>query len=174
MSYLALAYPDLDKTDFELIQRHRKEYDSLFYDVVDPHFSFIFAVHDFTEELFIEEITQKAKDQKKINFVFRCATISKDGFEDTYHVFLVPDEGHSDIIRLHDVLYSGSLKDNLRLDLDYIPHLAIGSSTDKYQSKRLAEEWNKKEITIKGTISKLSIIKYKDNLVTLLKVIDLV
>ena len=173
MSYLALAYPDLNQADFELIQHHRKEHDSAFFDVVDPHFSFIFAVHDFTEELFIEEITQKAKGQKSINFVSRCATISKDGFEDAYHVFLVPDEGHSDIIRLHDVLYSGLLKSNLRLDLDYIPHMAIGFSTDPHVSRRLADEWNKKDITIKGSISKLSIIRYEDNKVTLLKEIGL-
>jgi hypothetical protein len=173
MSYLALAYPDLTESDFALVQDHRRVHDSLFFDVVDPHFSFIFAVHDFSEENFIEEIVNKANGQKKINFVIRCATISKDGFEDSYHVFLVPDEGQSDIIKLHDVLYSGSLKSNRRLDLDYIPHMAIGNSTDPYVSKRLAEEWNLKDITIKGSISRLSIIKYEDNVVTLLKEIEL-
>jgi hypothetical protein len=173
MSYLVLAYPDLNEADYELIQDCRREKDSLYFDVVDPHFSFVFAVNDIEEEMFVQEATEKAKDQHKINFVIRCATISKDGFEDSFHVFLVPDEGHSSIIRLHDRLYSGLFKDHLRLDLDYIPHMAIGNSTDRFQSKQWVDGWNQKHLIIHGAISKLSIVKYEDNVVTLIKEIEL-
>ena len=173
MSHLVLAYPDLSETDFALIQECRREKDSLYFDVVRPHFSFIFAVHDIAEDLFITEVTEKAKDCSQIKFVIRCATISKDGLEDSFHVFLIPDKGHSDIIKLHDRLYSGLLKDNLRLDIDYIPHMAIGNSTDRFQARQWADEWNQKDLTIRGTISKLSIVKYKNNVVTLIKEIEL-
>jgi len=71
-------------------------------------------------------------------------------------------------------LYSGLFKDNWRLDIDYIPHMAIGNSTDKFQSRKWADEWNQKDLTIRGTISKLSIVKYAKNVVTLLKEIALV
>ena len=173
MSYLVLAYPDLATSDFELVQHHRREYDSLYVDVVGPHFSFVFAVRNMDQDAFIEEVTNKSRGQKRIPLVIRCANISKDGLEDMYHVFLVPDEGQSDIIKLHDHLYSGSLKSNLRLDLNYIPHMAIGSSKDPWEAKRIVEAWNDRHVTIQSTISKLSIVKYAKNVVTLLKEVEL-
>ena len=173
MSYLALAYPDLQDVDFNLIQDCRRQHDSLYVDVVDPHFSFVFAIKDIDQAIFIQEVAEKAKNHRKIHFVLRCASISKDGLEDSYHVFLVPDEGHSDIIRLHDTLYSGLLKDQLRLDINYIPHMAVGNYTDRFQSKRVVDEWNQKEFSIAGTISKLSIVKYAHNIVTLVSEVEL-
>ena len=166
MSLLVLAYPDLNENDFALIQDHRREHDSAFFDVVGPHFSFVFATQDFSEPEFIQEVMEQTAEAEKIKFVSRCATISKDGFEESYHCFLVPDKGHSNIIRLHDRLYRGKFKNNHRLDLDYIPHIAIGNSTDPLQTKNMVDQWNKKKIEIEGKISKLTIIKYENNVVT--------
>lgn len=173
MSLLVLAYPELNENDFALIQDHRRVHDSAFFDVVGPHFSFVFATDDFSESTFTEEVLKQVEGVKKIKFISRCATISKDGFEESYHCFLVPDKGHSDIIRLHDRLYRGLFKENHRLDLDYIPHIAIGNSIDSWQTKNMVDQWNKKKIEIAGTISKLSIIKYENNVVSLLKEIEL-
>ena len=173
MSLLVLAYPDLNVINFTLVQDHRKVYDNLYYDVVGPHFSFVFATDDFSEDVFTAEVLKHVEDAWKIKFVCRCATISKDGFEETFHCFLVPDKGHSQIILLHDKLYSGLFKKNHRLDIDYIPHMAIGSSSDKLQTKMMVDQWNARDITIDGVISKLSIIKYENNAVTLLKEIVL-
>jgi hypothetical protein len=173
MSFLLLAYPDLKESDFTLIQDHRKLYDSLYFDIVAPHFSFVFAADDFSEAAFAEEVTRQTEIAKKIKFILRCATISKDGFEDCFHCFLVPDKGHSDIILLHDMLYSDVFKKNHRLDIDYIPHIAIGSTTDRLQTKSMVDQWNKKDVTIKGEISKLSMVKYENNVVTLLHEFEL-
>ena len=104
----------------------------------------------------------------------RCATINKDAFSNYYHVFLVPDEGYSNIVKIHDRLYSGLLKDNHRLDVDFIPHIGIANSVDKYKCKRLVDYWNSKEFEINGTISKITIIKYENNIVTNIEDIRLI
>jgi len=57
-------------------------------------------------------------------------------------------------------LYSGSLSNNLRLDIDFVPHIGIGNSLDKYECKGMADEWNAKDFEIKGSISQLSIVNY--------------
>ncbi len=159
MAYLVLSYPVIKDADFELIQHYRKDNDELFYSVVDPHFTIVFPVFDFPEELFINEVTERTKGIKKVDFNLRCATINKDAFKDYYHTFLVPDEGYSKIIKLHDKLYSGKFKNDLRLDLDFIPHIGIGNSKDKFRCKQMVDEWNGKEFSIEGVISSLSIIK---------------
>ncbi len=173
MAYLLLAYPDIKKSDFELIQNFRKENDKLFYSVVDPHFTIVFPVFDFSENLFVKEIIEKAKDIHRIKFVIRCATINKDVFSEYFHTFLVPDEGYSKVIKLHDLLYSGKLKDNLRLDIDFVPHIGIGNSKDGFHCQQMAGEWNEKEFAIDGTISRLTIVNYESDAVTKLQEIEL-
>ncbi|MGC8771725.1 MAG: 2'-5' RNA ligase family protein [Brevinematia bacterium] len=174
MAYLVLAYPELSKKDYELIQDFRRENDELYYKVVEPHFTIVFPVFDITEKDFITEVREKIKGVKSFSFSLRCATINKDAFSNYYHVFLVPDEGYSNIVKIHDRLYSGLLKDNHRLDVDFIPHIGIANSVDKYKCKRLVDYWNSKEFEINGTISKITIIKYENNIVTNIEDIRLI
>lgn len=166
MSYLLISYPDLDERDFASIQSFRKDHDALYYSIVKPHFTFVFPVFDIPEETFIKEIKEKAKNTSCIPFVIRCATINKDAFSEMYHAFLVPDEGNSSLIRLHDKLYSGILKENHRLDIDFIPHIGIGNSNDPNVCKRMVASWNESDFEIKGTISTLTIVHYENNKVT--------
>lgn len=165
MSLLVIAYPELSSGDLERIEEERKRSDSL-YTVVDPHFTFVFAVPNIPEQDFIAEIKEKAAGFGKIDFCIRCATISKDTFSETYHTFLIPDEGYSRMVKLHDALYSGLLREQLRLDIDYIPHIRIGNSVDKFASKQLVDEWNANDFSIRGSISRLTIIRYENNIVT--------
>ena len=51
--------------------------------------------------------------------------IIKDVFSSLTHLFLVPNEGCSAFVILHDPLYTGSLTDSLRLDIPFISHLTI-------------------------------------------------
>ncbi len=174
MAYLVLAYPELDETSFDLIQTYRKNNDELYYSVVQPHFTIVFPVFNKTEAAFKAEIDRIVQSSSGFGFSLRCAVISKDAFSDYYHAFLVPDEGHSQFVKLHDKLYSGNLKDNLRLDVDFIPHLGIGNSKDKFTCKRMVDEWNEKDFDIKGTISELTIVNYENDIVEIIEKIELI
>ncbi|MBG6129221.1 2'-5' RNA ligase [Aquimarina sp. EL_43] len=163
MAYLVLAYPEIKNADFDVIQNYRKENDQLFYHVVKPHFTIVFPVFDQTEIDFIAEIKKQAATCNSFDFVLRCATINKDAFNEYYHTFLVPDQGYSNIVKIHDKLYSGTLKENHRLDLDFIPHIGIGNSLNKLDCKKMVDEWNKDEFEIIGTVKTLTIAEYDNN-----------
>ncbi len=173
MSYLLLAYPQLAKQDVELIDSYRKVNDELFYNVVDPHFTLVFPVFDTLLEDFVAEVKSKIEGLTKFGFTMRCATINKDAFSDYFHAFIVPDEGFSNIVKMHDRFYSGKLINNLRLDIDFIPHIGIGNSKDKWLCKKMVDEWNEKEFAISGTIARLTIVKYEDGVVTTIEDIEL-
>jgi 2'-5' RNA ligase len=173
MAYLVLAYPKLNSKDFELIQNYRKEKDELYYNVVEPHFTIVFPVFDINKEDFIKEIKEKAKEVKEIDLVIRCVTINKDAFNEYFHTFMVPDEGYSKIVKLHDKLYEDKLFDNLRLDLNFVPHIGIGNSKDKFICKKMVDEWNRKDFSINGTISQLTIVKYENDKVEKIEEINL-
>ena len=166
MAYLVLAYPDLTSKNFDQIQNCRKDNDELFFKVVEPHFTIVFPVFNISEDEFVREVKDKSECLTKFDFVIRCATINKDAFSDYYHTFLVPDEGYSRIVKLHDKLYSEKLKDNLRLDIDFIPHIGIGNSKDKFLSKKMVDEWNENEFSISGTILRLTVVNYENGIVT--------
>jgi hypothetical protein len=168
MSFLILAYPRLDPADLQKIQQFREQHDELHFGVVDPHFTFVFPTSSVTEEQLLEEVRTKIQNSGPIEFVLRCAVVSKDAFRDCYHVFLVPEEGYSRIVKLHDKLYSGVLKSELRLDIDFIPHIGIANSTDAGHCKKIADAWNESDFAIAGTISQLSLVKYGNDQVTTL------
>ena len=173
MAFLVLAYPHIQDADFDLIQKFRKDNDELFYSVVVPHFTIVFSTFDKTKEEFIKTILDTTAALEKIDFTIRCATINKDAFSEYYHSFLVPDEGYSKIIKLHDKLYSEQLKDNLRLDIDFVPHIGVGNSKDKFVCKKMVDSWNKKDFLISGTISNLTIVEFENNKVIKLQDIGL-
>ncbi|GAB4287776.1 MAG: hypothetical protein Kow0068_13570 [Marinilabiliales bacterium] len=171
MAYLVLAYPEIKKEDYNLIQEFRRQNDNLYFSVVDPHFTIVFPVFDTEENNFITEVVNKSKDCKSFNFEIKCTTVNKDSFSDYFHLLMVPDKGYSDIVKLHDKLYSDKLFKELRLDIDFIPHIAIANSQDKLVVKKWADEWNKKDFSIQGKVNKLTIVDYTENKVNDLKVI---
>lgn len=173
MAFLVLAYPNLQSSDFDFIQKFRKDKDELFYSVVEPHFTIVFPTFDLTKEDFCQAIFDTTINIEKITFSIRCATVNKDSFSEYYHCFLVPDEGYSKIIKLHDRLYSEQLKNNLRLDIDFVPHIGIGNSKDKFECKKMADILNKKDFLINGTITNLTIVEYDNNKVIKLQDIEL-
>lgn len=137
MSLLVLGYPKFKKEDFEWIQDIRSKYDIRYYNIVNPHFTIVFLVFNCKPKEFIENIVRKTSKAKKINFILKCAVTVKDSFSSYTDVFLVPDEGYSNIVKLHDKLYSGILQNELRLDIPFIRHIGVGGSENPNEANQL-------------------------------------
>ncbi|MBN8569182.1 MAG: 2'-5' RNA ligase family protein [Ignavibacteria bacterium] len=170
MKLLAVAYPELSEKDYDLIEKYRREHDSL-YDIIRTHFTLVFPVRDFSEKIFTEEIKKQLQGIQPFSFTLRSATINKDAFTENYYAFLVPDEGHSNIIKLHDKLYSGRLSPYHRMDIDFIPHITIGNSINISACKKMVDDWNSNDFEITGRISSIDIVNYEG--ATTLKKINL-
>ncbi|MEN6379524.1 MAG: 2'-5' RNA ligase family protein [Methanofastidiosum sp.] len=173
MPLLVIGYPELKKKDYEWIQDLRNKYDLLYYDIVKPHFTFVFPVFNLNKKELTSEIKGKCKGLEEINFCLRCAVLNKDSFNDYWHVFLVPDEGFSNITKIHDKFYSGKLKDEYFLAIQFIPHLGVGNSTNANECKKLVDELNEKNFEIHGKIKKLTIVNYEDKKIEDIETIEL-
>lgn len=154
---LAISYPKLSSKDFNWIQDFRKKNDKMYYEIVDPHFTFIFPGHEIADEDFEEHIKAKISNHGQIEFSLNCAVIVKDSFIDIWHAFLVPDKGFSSIVKLHDRLYEGIMKEYLLLEIPYIPHIGIATNKDKMVIKGIVDEINSMNISIKGSINTISL-----------------
>jgi 2'-5' RNA ligase len=164
MALLVLAYPEIAPSNYERIQEFRKLNDELYYHVVEPHFTLVFPLPgDWKDETLITEIEKQIRGIQQFEFCIRCAALNKDAFSDTYHTFLVPDEGYSNILKLHDKLYSEKLFPHRKLQVDYIPHMGIGNSKDPLRCLEMVEYWNKTEFATEGRIAILDVANYEND-----------
>ena len=169
MAYLVVAYPNLSQIDYTWIQTYRKKYDPRYYSVIEPHFTLVFGIDGISKEQFIKEVGGKIRGTKPFSFTINLATINQNDDGQYYHEFLVPDLGYSNIVKLHDKLYSGLFAPNLRFDLDFIPHIGIGNSDDAQTSKKRVDDINKSGVSISGTINRISVTEYKNGKITTLE-----
>ena len=168
MNLHVVAYPEVDNSSYDLIQSYRQAYNSL-YNVIEPHFTLVFSVGHMDVAAFIDEVKQVASSTKKIDFCSRCLAINKDSFSKHFDAFLIPDEGHSDVIKLHDKLYSGLLAPHHRIDITYVPHVSLANSPDVRVIKTIVDKWNAEDHIIQGRISFLDVINYENRKVETLE-----
>lgn len=160
MAFCVVNYPIFSTDDFNWIQSIRQRHDRLFFDVVAPHFTIVFPTEDLDESSLTEHLNQKVSEFKPFDCIFRCAILGDPSFMDYAHIFLIPDEGFSNLISLHDRLYTGILETELRLDLPYIPHIGIASLPSPKECKTVVDELNQQQFEIRARVDTLDIIGY--------------
>jgi hypothetical protein len=173
MALLVVSYPSISDNDRQWIQDIRKQHDTLYYDVVAPHFTLVFPTFDVDRQFFSEHIRCEARGQRPIAIELRSAIVVKDVLSDYTHTFLVPDQGFGEIVKLHDRFYSGLLADKLRLDIPYIPHIGVATSLDPMVCKRVADEINGQDLRISGSLRILDVVQYANRSITTLEQIPL-
>ena len=172
MNLCTLAYPKLSAEDYQRIQDFRKHNDRYFR-VVEPHFTLIFPTTAWEPDPYLAEVEKQARRFQPFDFCIRGAALNKDAFQDLYHAFLVPDEGHAQITKLHYRLCAGRFFYLPSLDIDFIPHIGIGNSEDPLKCNHMVESWNREEFTIAGCISALDVANYENDTVLTIKQITL-
>lgn len=126
----------------------------------------VFQVHELPEGVFSEHVARVARASRPLSFMCRYAMVHNDNSSDDYYVFLVPDEGFSELALLHDALYTSVLASHLRLDIPYVPHVGIATLKDSGRCKELADELNAKRLRIGGKVDEISVVEYDGKLVT--------
>jgi len=82
------------------------------------------------------------------------------------YVFLVPDEGFSDVVQLHDKIYSRELRSCLRLDIPFVPHITVASSKKVAVCKELVDVLNDKKFEVTGRVQSLDLVFEDGNRIT--------
>jgi hypothetical protein len=173
MPLLILAYPTIDKKDFNWIQSIRKEHDERYYKVINPHLAIVSPAICCEYNQLSAHVKKESGKFGTFFFVLRCAQIVKDPFSSYTDVCLIPEEGYRLFVKLHDAIYKGFLEKELRLDIPFIPRLGIANNPDPIKCKNLADKLNSKNIEIVGAINKLDIVSFEEGAVKTLGTIVL-
>jgi 2'-5' RNA ligase len=133
--------------------------------LVAPHLTFVFPTGMLSEPDLIDEVREVAKAVSPFSAEFRTAIMMPEtsGASTTSRIFLVPDRGLGDIIRLHDRLYAGRLRPELRLDLPFIPHITIAANLELTLAKTLVDELNVQDLELGCQIDHLAVVSIDDS-----------
>lgn len=165
MANLALIYPEISSEDFAIIHNIRKQHDTKYFDVVEPHITLVFGTDKINADELVKHVRAKLDGTKKFNLRFDSAKLVEDDSKEFYHAFLIPSDGSDEINAIHDILYTGVLECELRNDIPFIPHLGIGTS-NKHEMEELVKQLNETKILIKGAAQKITVVQYDGNKVT--------
>ena len=160
MALAVVNYPTLADADLAWIQSVRQKHDPLYFNVVDPHFTLVFPTDGVPAQTLIDHVRQHVRESFAFEVVLRCAILGDPDFQDHAHAFLVPDEGFSEVVRLHDRLYTGPLESELRLDLPFVPHVGIANTPRPEQCKTIVDQLNAEAFEVRGRVETLDVIGY--------------
>lgn len=122
-----------------------------------PYFTLVFGNLDLELATFTKAVQANVKDIHAIRFRLRSALVVPEPTVRRFHVFLIPDEGFSAILRLHDALHAGPIKAALRRDSPYLPHITVATTSDYDTARNLAFSLNQGVIDIHGHIDALQV-----------------
>ena len=160
MAIVLVAYPNMADEHYQWIDSIRIKHHELEYTPVDPHFTLVFPIANLiNQQRVIQHIDHLMQQTTPIPFTIQCAMLMPE--EKANYIFLVPDEGFSKLLKLHDALYTGVLSPHLRLDIPYIPHITIGYSPDAQLAKQISAGINRQEIEISGMVDILTLMDNK-------------
>ena len=160
MAYLVLAYPGIDKQDYDWIQGIRKSHDNRYFGVVEPHFTLVFSTNKLSLDDFTQHVKEKTEGLRAFKISLDSAKVVEDDSKEFFHMFLIPSKGFDEINIIHDKLYTGSLKTELRHDIPFIPHVGIGTSDGRQQAEDVVQSIMQTRPAIEGTINNLTIVEF--------------
>lgn len=173
MSLIAVSYPKILKKDFDWIQSLRKKYDPDGYKLLDAHITFVFPTEKLKQTEFVNFIRPKIQGFPGIQFEMTHFKLSARPFDGKWFISLAPSKGKAEIIKLHDILYSGILKSKLRIEYSFDPHITVGCLEDKDSCLHIVEELNKINFCVDGCVENIDAATYINNQIETIEKISL-
>lgn len=127
---------------------------------MELHFTLVFPTDNIEKSVLIGHVARIAAQISSFEVVIRCATLGDPSFMDHAHAFSIPDEGFSGVVRLHDALYTGPLRSELRLDLPFVPHIGVAGIPQIDECKTIADRLNREKFEIRARVEMIDIIGY--------------
>ncbi|MGB1287965.1 MAG: 2'-5' RNA ligase family protein [Aggregatilineales bacterium] len=173
MALAIISYPTISDADRDWIKAFPEAHSKLLTPDTDPHFTFVFPFRGVSPDKVIAFAKEKLAAQAAIPFAIRAAIPVKEYESEYTYLYLVPDDGLSAMIRLHDYLYTDLLEKQLNLDIPFFPHITAGHARKADLVKEIADDINVQNREIQGTIETMSVVKTSRSGVEVLENIQL-
>lgn len=158
-----VAYPRWDElSTHDAIARHRAVHDAALVNVIAEHVTLVFPGPDQALADYAAHVRAVAARHAPLRLACRCAVHSPDPLQPVFRQYLVPDEGLSALVRLHADLHTGLFAAQRRTDLEFLPHLTIGTFNDAGACLQACDDWNASGCLALGRIDALAIVELRE------------
>lgn len=157
MSLCVVAFPDTAEADAIWLQSIRAKYDPQF-DEINPHITLLLPSKSIALPELEEHVKNAVLEMGAFDVVFRCVLPYRDPLGSRVHLFLVPDVGLSDVVRLHDRICERAYPGQPRVKFPFIPHVTIGAFDDGSECRRVADLLNSQRFEIAAQVCTVSIV----------------
>lgn len=151
-----VAYPVLADADRSRIESIRALHDPQAR-LIACHFTLVFPAEVELEPL-LAHTRRVCENARPVRFVIRKTRAVREVSRLGGHVFLVPDDGHAEIVALHQRLYDGGVRGTLRAGQPFVPHITVAADNDFAQCLALEEKWNLETMAIGGTVDRVDVL----------------
>ena len=137
-NFALLHYPAIDSAS---VDRLRSKYDPQF-NLIGPHITIVFPLVDtIAEDALFDHIEATLSHWSPFPIRLNGLQKSDDGY-----LFLILQDGKSEVIRLHNEMYRGILAHYRRNPESFVPHLTLGAfgreSSKYFEALKEAEQLN--------------------------------
>jgi 2'-5' RNA ligase len=155
MIYALVHFPNIDARHIDQL---RRKYDPQV-ELIEPHITFMFPISAVIgTDPVVYHLGNVLNRWKSFPIHLRGLQISSDD-----HLFLLLEEGHANVVRLHDEIYTGRLADHHRKDIPYVPHLTLGVlPRDSNQQERVLAEAKQLGMDYHCVLDRLTLVKIND------------
>ena len=166
MSLTIVSFPDIPATELTWIEGIRQSHLTSPESDFAPHVTLVFPAEITTDDDLEMHMLGVTGSTQPFEAIFRIASPVIDPFNGGWTVQLLPDQGLSKLMRMHNFLYSGPFADHLNLDLRYVPHLTLARTDDGPQAKALCEELNSGIIEVEARFTTVDLLRIDGGTVT--------
>ena len=153
-----LALPEFALGVRDWVDHVRATHDRDFASRVGPHFTLVFGDSSIDQAAYLAHVREVAGAAAPFPFACRRAEVGTDHQSDTGYAFLVPDEGHRDLMDLRAVLHTDIFAPLLRRDIPYSPHITVGRFDSVDTARPTCDALNVSGIDVSGRITALTVV----------------
>jgi 2'-5' RNA ligase len=99
MAFLAVAYPNINDSDYRWVQNLRQKHDRQF-DIVEPHITLVFDTNKLSSSEFTKHVQNSLAKFKSFPISLDSAKVVEDNSKNFFHTFLIPSNGFGEINEL--------------------------------------------------------------------------
>jgi 2'-5' RNA ligase len=152
----AVAYPVLTDADRTSIESIRALHDPQVR-LIAGHFTLVFPA-ELEPEPLLAHTRRVCESSGPIRFVIRKTLAVRETSGVGGHVFLVPDDGHGEIVALHQRLYDGGTGGTLHAGQPFVPHITVAADRDFARCLELEGKWNLEAMAIEGLLDRVDVV----------------
>lgn len=128
MSLYVLCYPRFSSVNNRDVEEFRRRHEPHRAQFVRAHFTLVFGTTAVGETELVAQVRRTANAFTPFTVKLEFVSKTWDSISGEYKLYLTPSDGEDELTKLYEHLHTDALKNDLRPDILFRPHITIATS----------------------------------------------